>query len=197
MNSHYNSEQYNPYKNINPYHAPKTIMENHEHDEYDTTPFYRASGRIGRVRYLAYGMIYWLCFFPVVILALFLVMLGILVSYEFSMALSILMYILMVVAVMYSTVVLTIRRLNDLNRSGWYALLWVVPIIQVFFWFYLILAQGDAHVNDYGLPAKPPNVLLKITALALPVFLFVGTMAAVPAYQEYVIKTKIAHIERL
>ena len=46
----------------------------------------------------------------------------------------------------------TARRLHDVNRSGWMALLWFVPIVG---WAYLLvlLAQpGDEGTNEYGSP---------------------------------------------
>lgn len=46
------------------------------------------------------------------------------------------------------------RRLHDINKSGWFQLLWLVPVVG---WIILIVwacKKGDAQANDYGaLPA--------------------------------------------
>jgi uncharacterized membrane protein YhaH (DUF805 family) len=46
------------------------------------------------------------------------------------------------------------KRFHDLNRSGLYCLLYVVPIINVMVFFYLIFGRGDSGDNDYGRPLK-------------------------------------------
>jgi len=51
----------------------------------------------------------------------------------------------------------TVRRLHDVNRTGWLALLWFVP---VFGWVYLVLllAQpGDQGDNSHGVSTEVPS----------------------------------------
>ena len=45
---------------------------------------------------------------------------------------------------------LTIRRLHDLNRSGWYYLVLFVPLVNVLFSLYLFFAPGTVGPNQYG-----------------------------------------------
>ena len=45
----------------------------------------------------------------------------------------------------------TVRRLHDINKSGWWSLLWGLPVIV---WLILILwmsIEGDNGENQYGL----------------------------------------------
>tara|TARA_B100000929_G_scaffold80830_1_gene63096 strand:+ start:1753 stop:2118 length:366 start_codon:yes stop_codon:yes gene_type:complete len=47
----------------------------------------------------------------------------------------------------------TVRRLHDINKSGWWSLLWGLPVIG---WLILILwmsIEGDNGENQYGLAA--------------------------------------------
>ena len=44
----------------------------------------------------------------------------------------------------------TIKRLHDLDKSGWYLLLNFVPIINVIFSLYLIFVKGTDGPNGYG-----------------------------------------------
>jgi len=47
-------------------------------------------------------------------------------------------------------ITLGIRRLHDLNKSGWYLLLTLVPVINVAFIVYLLFWSGDESANQYG-----------------------------------------------
>jgi formylglycine-generating enzyme required for sulfatase activity/uncharacterized membrane protein YhaH (DUF805 family) len=54
----------------------------------------------------------------------------------------------------------TIKRLHDLNKSGWLWLLGLIPLVNVFFGIYLLFSKGTEDSNDYGEP--PENLLKKI-----------------------------------
>jgi uncharacterized membrane protein YhaH (DUF805 family) len=45
-----------------------------------------------------------------------------------------------------------IKRLHDLDKSGWLYLLGFVPIVNFFFAIYLIVWKGTDGVNKYGAP---------------------------------------------
>ena len=47
-------------------------------------------------------------------------------------------------------VMLMIRRLHDLGKSGWFALLALVPLIGMIFSIYLFCAPGQIGLNKYG-----------------------------------------------
>ena len=47
-------------------------------------------------------------------------------------------------------IMLSIRRLHDLNKSGWFLLLGLVPLVNVIFILYMWLAPGTVGVNQYG-----------------------------------------------
>ena len=48
----------------------------------------------------------------------------------------------------------TIRRLHDVNKSGW-NLLWIfLPIIGAIYLIYLYIKKGNVEDNDYGVPSK-------------------------------------------
>lgn len=52
----------------------------------------------------------------------------------------------------------TIKRLHDLNQSGWLSLLKLIPIVNFFFGLYLIIRPGDLDSNKYGSPRATPLV---------------------------------------
>ena len=47
-------------------------------------------------------------------------------------------------------VMLMIRRLHDLNKSGWFALIAIIPLIGAIFSIYLFFAPGQVGWNRYG-----------------------------------------------
>lgn len=44
------------------------------------------------------------------------------------------------------------RRLHDTNKSGWFQLIWIVPILGWIAMVYLLVQEGDATHNQYGEP---------------------------------------------
>jgi len=45
---------------------------------------------------------------------------------------------------------LIIRRLHDMNKSGWYLLITFVPLIGLIFLIYIFFAPGQVGWNKYG-----------------------------------------------
>lgn len=56
---------------------------------------------------------------------------------------------------------LAIRRIHDLNESGWMSLLFFVPLINFFFWGFLILSRGTEGNNKYGAPDIRSELILE------------------------------------
>ena len=54
---------------------------------------------------------------------------------------------------------ITVRRLHDINRSGWYALINLIPFLAVVLQIYLMLAKGNPLENQYG---KTPTAELDL-----------------------------------
>ncbi|WP_066800879.1 DUF805 domain-containing protein [Moraxella oblonga] len=187
----------------NPYSAPTADMSyDDEYFEYDTTPFYKASGRIGRVRFFAYTMMLVLCamvamFVLGILSAILIPMLGESVATVLGIPVIVVLWASMV----YINFAPSIRRLNDLNKTGWISLLYLVPIVGILLWIYLSFARGDEGVNDYGAPAEPPSTLMTILALVLPLAFVAGlgiiAAIALPAYQSYVERAQEAQIQQM
>ena len=47
----------------------------------------------------------------------------------------------------------TVRRLHDVNKSGW-NILWSFTIIGIFYVLYLNIIKGSEENNHYGAPSK-------------------------------------------
>ncbi len=62
-------------------------------------------------------------------------------------------FIVLIVFIYFSTVFI-IRRLHDLNMSGWFSLIVYLPVIGSLFWLYLVVAHGSTERNRYGRPRE-------------------------------------------
>lgn len=64
--------------------------------------------------------------------------------------LSYLLIIILQINFIYQSFIFSIRRLHDLNLSGWFSLLLLIPILNFLFFFYLLYRKGDEGMNKYG-----------------------------------------------
>lgn len=45
-----------------------------------------------------------------------------------------------------------IRRLHDIGRSGWFCLLFFIPLLGFILWIMFMVRDGEPGANDYGRP---------------------------------------------
>ena len=153
---------------VNPYAKPNAAVAE-AGDEVQEVRVFSTAGRIGRVRYIAYGMGIYILFG----------ILGALLGVVIGSAGMIIAWIgIMVVGFM-----LTIQRCHDFNATGWLSLLVLVPLVNLIFWF----IPGTDGENNYGAKTPPNGVGVIIAACIIPIVAVVGILAAIaiPAYQDY------------
>jgi len=161
---------------VNPYDAPDASLDNGQEEIYQPKIF-SFNGRIGRMRYLAYSIgVNFLLMLVVVPLAgasafmggdpttSMIGMLGIGIFYVVTIAIS----------VMFAK-----RRLNDLNRSGWWFLLFIIPIINLILAIYLIFFPGTSGNNNFGAAPAANSVGVLILGWMFPALMILGIVAAV------------------
>lgn len=158
---------------VNPYAKPNAAVAEAA-EEFQEVRVFSTSGRIGRVRYIAYGMGIYILFG----------ILGALLSFvvgQFGMVVAWL-------AIMIVGFMLTIQRCHDFNTTGWLSLLVLVPLVNLIFWF----IPGTDGPNDYGARTPPNGTGVIIAAFIVPIVAVVGILAAVaiPAYQQYQMKAQ-------
>lgn len=168
-----NYQPYQPPFDNSPYNAPQTPIEEYRSfgEHYNDGKFWSLNGRIGRVQYIVYPLA--LIFLLMLIMMIFFISGGaiaLLLSnnggqgiYEVLSRFFLFILPLWLVVTVF-IFIHTIRRLNDINRSGWFSVLLFVPLINFFLFLALWLIPGTDGENDYGLPAKPPSMFLKIVA---------------------------------
>lgn len=178
-----------------PFAPPRSALES-SNGEFSTLKVWTLEGRIGRVRYLGWSMA------SVLISELFtgvitLLMAGVFFAvpgrpaYVFVIVIGfILGFILRVV--LWAPI--GVKRLHDMNWSGWCLFIMMIPLVNFIFGLLMLFMPGTERRNDYG-PPPPPNtagvVVLAWCWVIAPIVL-VGILAAVaiPAYQNYTQKAQ-------
>ena len=158
------------------YQAPKTRHLDDGGEPYQPQMF-AFRGRIGRARYVAYT--WWVTFVVLFLGGMLMALLGGVssallggldqpgaveaVAVPWMFAVGLLTYVPMLV--------MAKRRLNDLNLTGWFALLVFAPVINVLFMLYLLLWPGDEGANRFGAPPAGNGVLVIIFGVGLPLLM--------------------------
>ena len=157
----------------NPYAKPNAAVAE-AGGQYQEVRVFATSGRIGRVRYIAYGMGIYLLFG----------ILGALLSFVIGQAGMVIAWI----AITVVGFMLTIQRCHDFNTTGWLSILMLIPLVNLIFWF----IPGTDGSNDYGAKTPPNGTGVIIAALIIPIIFVIGIVAAValPAFPQYQIKAQ-------
>ncbi|MBR2734311.1 MAG: DUF805 domain-containing protein [Selenomonadaceae bacterium] len=108
---------------------------------------FTTEGRLNRLRYLKYQLIWSLL---VGLAGGILTVLGELVTNDPQSVLVTIPTGIMSFVGFVGGFRLAIRRLHDLDKSGWFMLLWIVPVVNVIFAIYLFCFKGTDGYNRYG-----------------------------------------------
>lgn len=159
--------------------APVSLQKNTQYPPLDQDNPFSPKGRFTRLSYLAWnaviGLIFSFALFMICILGFGGVALANLSGYEniFTHPLVIIAIILAVVtyiALIVAMVCIMIRRLHDLNKSGWLWLVMLIPFVSIFFSLYIFIARGSKETNNYG-PFRPTEVAEKYIGIAYATFI--------------------------
>lgn len=173
--------------------------------------FFDASSRIGRLRAFVYPLG----------VALLVLPFGILAGVLFLLRLAVpggLLLLAIYVFIITMQFVFMVRRLHDMNRSGWWSLVYAVlylgsivatltaggkitpvyltlMLLSLGFALMLWFTPGTAGENRFGPPPPPNSTWIVVGAWSyLVVFLLGGILAAIaiPAYQDFVARAQMA-----
>ena len=70
-------------------------------------------------------------------------------SYSVSMGYG-WIYLIYLLAIMIPSWAVSIRRLHDVGKSGWFALITLIPLIGGIWFIILMCTDGDKEENTYG-----------------------------------------------
>lgn len=159
---------------------------------FNNRRFFDWHGRVSRVQFLAYSTFNALI--ALMLVALLFVMIGgfqgMANASSEQLPMSLLGASSVGVAVLfYLQLAVSKRRFNDLNKTGWLALLMLVPGVNVLVYLYLLAVEGTAGANYYGLPARPATQLKTVLMVLIPLLVMslIGllTQVVVPSYHSY------------
>lgn len=177
-------EQNTSYSNSSPYTPPRSQLD-HGGPEFCELKLWGIEGRLGRVRYLGWSV------------ALMLVLsLGAAVCFGIGMLvmpIGILLGAALYIALIVISIQIGVKRLHDLDWSGWLLLINLIPVVSFVFALIMVFMPGTKGRNRFG-PPPPPNsagvVVLAWLMLIFPVLGGIGAAVAIPAYNQYVMRAK-------
>lgn len=166
------------------YQAPQSQVGQAGGEEFSTPRIFAVSGRIGRLRYLAYSvgmLMVWFIIFGLAVAVMSAAVPALVLPVVFLSYLFLLIYSFMI----------AIQRCHDFNTTGWLSLILLIPVASLIFLF----IPGTDGPNDYGNKPKPNHAGIIILCLMLPVL---GILAAIaiPAYQGYVQQSQQYQLEQ-
>ena len=128
------------------------------------------NGRFGRLSYIAwYGFLNLITVFAVIALSLALGIFNLSTQsldshfIDTLTGLGGLGFLIISVLYFYFNLVIQVRRFHDMNHSGWLILLFILPLVNIFVFFYLLLGSGTQGINHYG-PQRISAIWEKILA---------------------------------
>jgi len=176
----------------NPYSAPESKVAGPE--QYGQVKVLSPGGRLGRLRYLAYGF-----GFGLIAMIVQVAMGPIAVSSGGSGATAAVMGVVIIVSLglMVVSFLLAIQRLHDMNTSGWLCLLLLVPIVNAIMALVLLIAPGTRGENRFGAQPPPNGTGVVLVSLVVPLVFVVGIVAAIaiPAYQDYTLRAQAPQVD--
>ncbi|MFZ2171181.1 MAG: DUF805 domain-containing protein [Methylococcaceae bacterium] len=99
-------------------------------------------------------------------------------------------------AVLIPAIAVSVRRLHDTNRSGWWLLIELIPVIGAIVLLIFLVQDSQQGDNQYGPNPKPDdkggsNLAIVVTVVIVTMSV-IGILAAIaiPAYQDYVERAK-------
>lgn len=84
--------------------------------------------------------------------------------------------VVVVIAFTVVNICIAIRRIHDLNKSGWLWLLFLIPLVNIFFGIYVMCAKGTEGNNNYG-PQRQTEQTEKLLGSLYAVFLAIFIVA--------------------
>ena len=154
--------------------------------------FFELNSRIGRLRYLAYstGLLLLMAVGFMLCAAI----------YNLSSALSVALLGVVYIGTLALSIGFAVRRLHDLDKSGWWWLLMFIPLVNLGLAIYILFFAGTSGENRFG-EAPPPNSGWVIAgAVAYIALIPIGGILAaiaIPAYQDFLARSQTAEAIQL
>jgi uncharacterized membrane protein YhaH (DUF805 family) len=113
------------------------------------------NGRSRRAEYWNFVLVNFIIYFPGQILLFSTA--GALDS-EFIKGAGISFMLCFALAMFIPSLAVLVRRLHDINKSGWYILFYFIPLVGVILLLVWLFTDGDRYQNNYGDDPKNPGI---------------------------------------
>ena len=160
----------------NPYQAPSSNVDNTSADSTYDPKILSTKGRIGRLRYLAYSLLSLMTSLPIIAIIS-------LSNLDNPSSLGVMPWVVMGFCYLLMIIwmfVLTKRRLNDLNITGWFSITLFVPVLNVIAPLVFVFVPGTKASNRFGPLPAANSIGVKIAAGTL-ILLVIGTIVSAAA----------------
>lgn len=108
---------------------------------------FTTEGRLNRYPYFKYMIILWLASF---LFGFVFGFLGTFLTGDPDSMLTVIPTGVFSLCTSVGIIMIGIRRLHDLDKSGWFMLIVLIPFVNIIFALYLLLASGTVGYNQYG-----------------------------------------------
>lgn len=173
----------------NPYSTPEASIDVDPRVATYQPRFLALNGRIGRLRYFAYTIGLTMLMYAVLIPLMFLTGMSGAMTGDPGAASAVnpivaavagLLMFALYIAVLVMMIGYIVRRLNDLGKTGWLALLFILPVVNLVLWIYVQFFPGQKEPNQYG-PAPVANsggvIALALVGFVVAVIGLVGVVS--------------------
>ncbi|WP_295449325.1 DUF805 domain-containing protein [uncultured Thiodictyon sp.] len=172
----------------NPYASPLSDVTRPAPMGVDSTSPFDPNGRFSRLSWLAWSLVLGVVGSVVVgVLVFVLSLLGLVAmpqpGADPSAAVPIVGVIVMLIPYLIMVVlgvILTVRRFHDIDASGWWCLLFIVPLANLVAFLVLLFKRGDDAANRFG-PPRPTAGWEQVVAIIYIVLIVLGLVGGIIA----------------
>lgn len=155
-----------------PYASPTAIIAQ-DANEVGELNIWGIEGRIGRMRYIAWSMVFMFALFPALLIGA--------LAIKASVLLGGLVMTVIGIAAIIVGIQISVKRLHDIGWSGWLLLITLIPFVGSIFQLLIFVMPGSQGSNRFG--AAPPENSQAVKVLfwvwvAFIVLAFIGAFTA-------------------
>lgn len=148
-----------------PYASPMALADQ-DSDEVGELNIWGIEGRIGRMRYVAWSMVFMFAMLPAVLVCA--------LAFKVSPWLGGLLGIVAGIGAMVVGLQISIKRLHDIGWSGWLLLIGLIPLVGSIFQLLTFVMPGSKGSNRFGAPPPANSKAVKVLFWVWIVFLVLG-----------------------
>lgn len=146
--NHYQAQakQVSAPNNHSPYASPSAVIAQDD-EEVGELNIWGVEGRIGRMRYIAWSMVFMFAMLPAMLIGT--------LAFGISAILGGLIMAVIGVAAIIIGVQISVKRLHDIGWSGWLLFIALIPFVGSIFQLLIFVMPGSQGSNRFG--AAPPE----------------------------------------